>query len=278
MERPQGVAPYLDLDEFRNSGIRLDDLASRLPQDAVQELAVEAIERMAANLRTAAQAARKPSPSQIDQLCKALLSRDLDAGTAMISGLGTEGASIDEIYNVYLAAAARRMGEMWENDEISFTDVTVGASRILAILRSLRDPHRSTRSFNSRLALFATVPNEQHTIGISIAADLFRREGWDIELVVGASHEEILDRVSRSDALVIGLTAHGPQSLTALLKLIVAIRIVNPDVHVLVCGAIVDGAEDILDLTGADGFATDVPSALMKMGNLQGMMREAPRL
>jgi methanogenic corrinoid protein MtbC1 len=276
LKRLESIEPSLDLDQFRKAAMRLDLLASRLPRDAVQALADEAIGRMAASLRPVAPTAQVPSPAQIDELCSALLSRDLDAGAAAISQLEAERVSIEEIYTVYLAATARRMGELWEKDQISFSEVTVGASRILAIMRSMREAHISKRRLSTRSALFAAVPDEQHTIGITMAADLFRREDWDIELIVGAAHEEIIDRVRRSDALVIGLTAHGLQSLTALLKLIVAIRIVNPAIHVLVCGAIVDGAEDILDLTGADGFVTDVPSALVKMSMLHDMVREAP--
>jgi methanogenic corrinoid protein MtbC1 len=204
------------------------------------------------------------------------LSSDLDASAAVVARLLSEGASIEEIYRLHLAAAARRMGEMWEADAVSFTDVTTGASRILAIMRGLREPFRATRSFSERSALFAAVPGEQHTIGITMAADLFRKENWDVELLVGASHDEIIRAVGSSDALVIGLTAHGSQSLPALLRLILAIRIVNPAVHVLVCGNIVNETDDFVILTGADACAQDIPTALRKMEALHQVMRDTP--
>jgi methanogenic corrinoid protein MtbC1 len=203
------------------------------------------------------------------------LSRDVDAGAAVIARLQADGVPIDEIYTLYLAAAARRMGEKWESDEISFTDVTSAASRILAILRALRDPFRSTRLISDRSALFVAVPDEQHTIGVTMAADLFRREGWDVDLLIGGSHDDIIDRVRTSDALVVGLTAHGRQSLPALIRLILAIRVVNPAVNVLVCGHVVEEADDVIALIGADGYASDVPTAILKMQGLHDAVRGA---
>jgi methanogenic corrinoid protein MtbC1 len=277
MNAESNARPSFDFDDFRHSGTepgstQLESLAARLPQEAVQSLANEVILRLSANLNRAG-ADTAPAPEPVDALCRALLSRDADAGTAVIARLQADGVPIDEIYTVYLAAAARRMGEKWESDEISFTDVTSAASRILAILRALRDPFRSTRPFSDRSALFLAVPDEQHTIGVTMAADLFRREGWDVDLMIGASHDDVIDRVGTSDALVVGLTAHGRQSLAALIRLILAIRVVNPAVNVLVCGHIVEEADDVIALIGADGYASDIPTALLKMQDLHDAVR-----
>jgi methanogenic corrinoid protein MtbC1 len=255
----------LDFDVLRRTSVRLEKLAKQLPEEAVQSLAHEAIARLSANLRGPGSDTAAPSSDVIERLCAALLSGDLDAGASMVARLQSEGTSIEAIYTVYLAATARRMGEMWENDEISFTAVTVGASRILAIMRGLRETFRATYAFSERSALFVAVPDEQHTIGISMAADLVRKERWDVDLLVGATHDEIIEAVRSSDALVVGLTAHGWQSLAGLLKLIVGIRIVNPAVNILVCGNIVNETEDIVIRTGADAHAGDISTALRKM-------------
>lgn len=267
---------HLDLDGLLQSSLRLEKLASRLPADAVQSLANEVVARLSANLHSSSAGSLAPTPEPIEQLCRALLSNDPYAGAAMISRLGSEKTSAEDIYTLYLTAAARRLGEMWEADEISFAEVTIGASRILAIMRELRETFRPKRPLSDRAALFAAVPGEQHTIGITMAADLLRREGWDIDLLVGATHEEIIEVVVGTNALVVGLTAHGAQSLAALFRLVFAIRIVNPVVHVLVCGNIVEEAEDILALTWADGYARDIPSPALRMEELRLAVRGSP--
>ena len=187
----------------------------------------------------------------------------------MISGIQEDGTSISDLYLLYLAEAADRLGEKWLSDELTFAEVTIGTTRILAIMRGLRRSLEARWRPQERLALFASVPDEQHTIGITMAADLFRREGWELELVTGASHNEIVERVTQSEAMVVGLTAHGDRSLEALLKLLLAIRVTNPTTYVLVSGNIVDEASDILSLTGADACASDISSALSEMKRLE---------
>jgi methanogenic corrinoid protein MtbC1 len=263
---------HLELDEGRYSSVSLQKLTTTLPEDAVHSLAHEVIGRLSTQLRSSGKDGRAPSPEEIQRLCNALLSSDAGASANMLSQIQSQGTSIADIYIFYLATAARRLGEMWEADEISFLEVTIGASRILAILRALRDLFQSSRPMRERSALFAAVPGEQHTIGITMAADLFRREDWDIELIVGASHEEIIDRLVDSDASVVGLTAHGEKSLGPLLRLIPAIRIANPAGRILLCGTIGAFSDDILSLTGADGFADDITSALATMRQWHDMV------
>ena len=46
---------------------------------------------------------------------------------------------------------------------------------------------------------FCAVPGEQHTLGVMMAADLFRRNGWDVGLLIGVDHAEIVERLERDD-------------------------------------------------------------------------------
>ena len=244
---------------------RLQTLTTQLPPKALQALAYEVLSRMSAN-HYALEVANAPIAAEyIERLCSALVSESPDKAALMISELRQNGTPIADIYQLHLTAAARRLGEMWESDELSFVDVTIGASRILAIMYSLRDAFRVTRTLNGQLAVFAAVPGERHTIGISMAADLFRGDGWDVELLLGSTHDEIVEKVKIGDALVVGLTAHGALSMEPLVRLIAAIRIVNPAVYILVSGNIVEEADDLIELTGADGFANNIDTGLSEM-------------
>jgi hypothetical protein len=77
--------------------------------------------------------------------------------------------------------------------------------------------------------VFCAVPGEQHTLGVMMAADLFRRNCWDVGLLLGLEHSEILDRLERDDRDVIGLSCSGDHSVNALERLMIALRKRRPD-------------------------------------------------
>lgn len=268
MPRALMHSPALDLKAISEASIQLQTLTARLPPDAVQAFANEVVDRLSRNLRGSDRIAIPVSTELIERLCEALVSNDPHAGARMISEIRADGSTVPDIYTLYLAAAARRLGEKWVSDHLTFMEVTIGSSRILAIMRGLRDCLRVRRAIVERMALFAAVPGEHHTIGITMASDLFRRDGWEIEMLVGLGHEEILEKINASEALVVGLSAHGAQSLGALVRLIAGIRVVDPSVYIIVSGHIVEEAKDLIALTGADSLAADIPEALAEAKRL----------
>lgn len=64
-------------------------------------------------------------------------------------------------------------------------------------MRELRFEIASARTTQSldRSALFATVPGETHTLGITMAADLFWDHGRRIDLRTGLDHDALIDAV-----------------------------------------------------------------------------------
>ena len=267
---PQALSePFvLDLNAVSETSDQLQTLTAKLPADAVQAFANEVVARLSENFRTRDIVAVVVPSEEIERLCAALVSEDPHAGTRMISAIRADGVTVPDLYLLYLAEAARRLGEKWVSDDLTFLEVTIGSSRILAIMCGLRDSLRERRVFDDRMALFAAVPGEYHTVGITMASDMFRRDGWEIELLVGLEHEEILHEVEASEALIVGLSAHGSGSLGALVRLVAGIRIINPAVYILISGHIVDEAKDLITLTGADGLAADIPTALIEAKRL----------
>lgn len=258
----------LDLNAVSEASDQLQTLTAKLPADAVQAFANEVVARLSENYRTRDVVAVPVPSEEIERLCAALVSEDPHAGARMISEIRADGITVPNLYLLYLAEAARRLGEKWVSDDLTFLEVTIGSSRILAIMCGLRDSLRARRVFDDRVAIFAAVPGEHHTVGITMASDLFRRDGWEIELLVGLEHKKILAKVDASEALIVGLSAHGAASLGALVRLIAGIRIVNPAAYILISGNIVDEAKDLLALTGADGLAADIPAALIEAERL----------
>ncbi|MDJ0627368.1 MAG: cobalamin B12-binding domain-containing protein [Rhodobacter sp.] len=257
-----------DLNSFNRAQDEIDRLRSRLPNKDVQALAREVIVRLAQRPTPTLAHHATPSDQDIDALCHALVSDDPDAAMRMIMQARSDGVSVADLYLYYLAVSARRLGAWWDNDLATFVDVTVGVSRIYSIMRGLHPYWIRTKGRAGKMAIFANVPGEDHTLGITMATDLFRQDGWSIDLEVGRSHDELVSNFESEDYSVIGLSASGRKSMSALIRLVLAIRISNPVAYVLVGGNIVAEEPDIVSLSGADGAVQDVPQALRIMNRL----------
>lgn len=249
-------------DNYEKTAEGMASLFSRLPETEVKTVAEEALKRIAQRSDELPDTETfTPSPQEVDRLCLALMSDDASAGATMVEEITDRGASLEQVYLNYLAPAARQFGEKWTFDQASFFQVTVGVGRIFAILRALNSVDRTAPLPGDRTALFAAVPGETHLLGIRMAADLFRQKGWDIELALDLSHDELLKHVALSGHRVIGLSAAGRHSAPALARLIIALRLQDPRCFVLVSGQIIIEAHDVVRATMPDGLANDIETA-----------------
>lgn len=263
--QPEGV----DWEKFSKTAANIQALKSRLNEEAAFELAKEVLNRV--NVRFSLQQKElkhKPSDQEIVALSKALISESDDAGQLFVSKLYSSGTRIEDIYLSYLAAASRKLGEWWDNDHVSFVDVRIGASRIYAILHILDQTVTPKYLVNKRSAMFASIPNELHTLGVSMASDIFKQKGWEIDLFVGLSHDELIAEVDNTDQPIIFLSAGGNHSIDVLAKLILAIRIHRPDLYIFVSGKIVEEMDDLLQIIEPDGIASDIDTALDVMESI----------
>jgi len=230
----------LNREDLEALSSRVRALKMSLPEDSVRGLAEEVLKRVAARRDGVVSfAPPRNFQDQVDHLAFALIDDDRDAGLAFVHAIQRAGASVDDVYLVFLAEAARRLGEWWNEDAISLIDVTTGTARIFSILRVLDVAKPRSNIGQERFAVFASTPGEDHTLGVRMAADLFRREGWSIELASGLDHNALVKRIEACAPEIIGLSAGGEASVGSLARLILALRIVLPLSKVLVSGQIV---------------------------------------
>ncbi len=258
----------IDSDQLDRSAYEAADAHFRrvhkaLPEEAVATLAREVVRRLAFRMPRSTPPDHSPTQEEIDMLCADLLSRDETAGDRFILNARRDGASPEVIYLGYVAGAARRLGEMWEEDRVSFLEVTLATGRLYRIIRGLRHViDTGWAALKGKPTLFALAPDETHTLGIEIATDLFRREGWDVEMSVGEDHETIVSRseVNRFQAIV--LVANSEGMVTQLVRLVLALRITQPMAKIVVAGNIVSQVPGVDALTGADAAITQIETAI----------------
>lgn len=101
-----------------------------------------------------------------------------------VISLRDRGVPVESIFLDLLAPVARHLGEMWERDLCTFTEVTVGLGRLQKVLRensaAFGQFNGSHHSEEGRRILLMPCPGEQHTFGLSVVAEFFHRAGWDV--------------------------------------------------------------------------------------------------
>jgi MerR family transcriptional regulator, light-induced transcriptional regulator len=79
-----------------------------------------------------------------------------------------------------LAPTARRLNALWENDDVSFLDVTLATGNLQRMMRFVAIdlmPVAHPR-LRRKAILIAPAPGEGHGFGAAMAAEFFRRDGW----------------------------------------------------------------------------------------------------
>lgn len=271
-------SPDLDLEAVRRAQTIVSIQRKRLPTEALHVLAREVLQRVAHRAASAARPDRAPSADELEAFCDDLTKLDDDGAAARTIGRARrEGATLDCVYLGWLAPASRRIGERWEADATSIVSTNVAAGRIYAILSGLRRAFAPPEANGRRHALFASTPGEAHTIGVTMAADMFRQRGWSIDLALGRTHDELVELLRGSDHAIIGLSASRADTTAQLARLVLALHICKPWAKVLVCGRIAELDPDIAGVVGADGAAADAPSAIEQMERLvERQNAEAP--
>jgi MerR family transcriptional regulator, light-induced transcriptional regulator len=234
----------------------------------VRTIEADIIPRLVRNHRVApaaplpaGSAAPLPTPLEVEAFVGYVLDDDLASFDGMINRLRERGMSIDNLYLGLLAPAARMLGEMWESDRVMFSDVTVAVGQLQRIMRGLSPAFGDEVSHPSdgRRILLMPAPGEQHTFGLTIVADFFRRAGWQVIGGVGDSSLDpvALVRVEWFD--VLGISCGGQARLDWLKTGITAVRQAsrNRAVGVMVGGPIFTDNPGLAAEVGADATAQD---------------------
>jgi methanogenic corrinoid protein MtbC1 len=243
---------------------RLAHLARTIEADVIPRL-------VQAHRHTAPAANTEPasSPAQsADQVAGfvALIVGDSDFDVqAAVDAKRRAGMSIEALYLDLFAPAARLLGEMWSDDDCDFSTVTVALGRLQRLLRELSPAFGTEIEYpaNGRRALFAQASDEQHSFGLSMVAEFFRREGWDVFGVVGGAIDDPAVRVRKEWADVVGLSIGSERRLDWLRRCISEVRTAsrNPGVVVMVGGPLFTLHPDWVASVGADATARDARDA-----------------
>ena len=205
-------------------------------------------------------------PRTLDAFARMTLSSEVHTLTAYVEALIQGGVSLEEVYVELLIPTARRLGDDWNEDFISFTDVTIGLTRLQQVVRTLGHsiPTRDADA-NAPSAYFVAAPNEQHAFGLVILEDYFRRAGWRTWLDTMASRDEAARTAGHDWFDVFGISATSDTPTETIASTIAQVRKAsrNPNLFVMVGGRLFIEDPALATAVGADAASETAGDALI---------------
>lgn len=207
----------------------------------------------------AAAGSSSPTDEEVETLAKLAMEEDAAVGLSFAQALHRDGLALEQVFLGLLAPAANRLGEWWETDDVTFTQVTIGLSRLHEILRDLSPgfERESSHREHGRFALLAPAPQEQHTFGMVMAAEFLRSAGWHVEDTLRYEELNITDTLRTNWFAVLGLSLSSDQRADELRKAIQRCRAAscNPALKIIVGGNVFKAQPELVTAVGADAVA-----------------------
>lgn len=212
---------------------------------------------------------------QVEDFVGLVLRHDAAVASRQVAALRSQGFALADIYLQLLSPAARRLGEMWEEDVVGFSDVAVGMCRMHQVLLDFSrcfDP-ADTHSAAGLNALVIPVAGEEHTFGLFMVVEFLRRAGWHCWTGSPTSVSEIKALVQENsfDAVLVSLSAERHMAVAGDTINEVRKHSKNRNTVVLLGGRAANDNPQLVAQLGADGTAKDGRGAVQILRELTGV-------
>lgn len=234
---------------------------SRRMADSADDWLMDSIERKRTRLLRISASQRET----IETFVKLLFDEDSDACQDTLDAALDECGDPQKVVETLLQPAARIIDENWCTDECDFLKATIAMSRMQRLFRRMISEHPPVAIPDlSRCALLAPAPGEQHTFGLCVVEDAFRRGGWEVDCCGCDEEADMLRLVASNYYHVMGISVSVDRRLPELTATIrkVRTRSTNKSIVLIVGGSMVmQNAQGVID-AGFDLLAVDAVSAV----------------
>lgn len=209
------------------------------------------------------------------------------AGRVARQALG-EGIGVAGLYQRVIAPAMWRIGDLWEQGEISVADEHLATALTHQAMAGIYGPSLGHKARPGRI-LMAAVEGEQHALGLRMATDVIELAGYEtIYLGADVPTGDLIQAVAARSPNLVGLSATMPGSTAALERATAEIRRLNPNLIVLFGGqgaqlcreddgaVLVRSLEQLLAVveTALDVSASDSESPSVRVEQAVGRVKE----
>ncbi|MET3890912.1 methanogenic corrinoid protein MtbC1 [Bosea sp. OAE506] len=207
--------------------------------------------------------------ADVASFAEMVVHKPLSAARAHLDGMRDRGLTAEALITTILSATARHLGVLWEQDRCTFVDVTVGLSRLQQLLRVYGPAFEVTPAptVERGRILLAVVPGEQHTFGLAVVEEFFRRAGWHVQSEFLPSKPILIEHVRTEWFDLVGLSASGEVSAAGVTSVVTAVRAAsrNKSVHIMLGGNLFVDDPALAVALGADFGARDAAEAVKRV-------------
>ena len=198
--------------------------------------------------------------SQLSQLPRLLLAAEPSRAFKLIADAYAQRHSLGELCAQLLEPTARSLGDLWQSDECSELDVTLGLCRMQTAIRrlDLSDAAPATQVANAHSALIATQPGEPHMLDAATNAEMLWQAGWNTRVEFPATDEALQALVADNwfDSLDLSMSPSFCREdwVERLKTTIAAARRAskNPSIAIVISGRLMFEQSDTAERVGAD--------------------------
>jgi methanogenic corrinoid protein MtbC1 len=253
------------------------DLARTIESEIIPRLMLAHRTPGAARAKREAPAAIVITDGDIASFAEMIVHKPLSAARAHLDGLREQGLTAEELISTILSATARHLGVLWEQDRCSFVDVTVGLSRLQQLLRVYGPDFELAPApeMERGRILLAVVPGEQHTFGLAVVEEFFRRAGWQVQSEFLPSRAMLLNHVRHSWFDIVGLSASGEVAAEGVSAMVEAVRAaaLNRNLRIMLGGNLFSGNPELAVSLGADIGVRDAADAVSQVDRMMGVQK-----
>jgi methanogenic corrinoid protein MtbC1 len=208
-----------------------------------------------------ASATPHPRRDDILALAQRCSAGDRAGAARIIDDLRAQGLEQDSVLVDLIGPAARYLGEQWEDDRASFSDVTVGLVLMHELIHSMGyEYHDGPQEAGVvRRVMLASAPGSQHVLGLSIVSEFFRKAGWQVVLEVSPSSAELCRAVKNEWFDLVGVSVALDGQLRSLPELVKNLKAAsrNPVTPILLGGPVFGLREHRAESFGAQAICLD---------------------
>ena len=222
--------------------------------------------------KTATSNTGRPTADQVARLAEMVLHGTQAQASAYVEAVRDSGTPDEALLLDLLSPAARVLGQMWEDDTCTFTDVTIGLGRLGHVMRQLGRTLAGDGQpcIAGPDALLVQMPGEQHGFGLAMLVQFFRRAGWNVRQESLVTSAELIGIVQKHWFAIVGISVSCSDRLDTLAAEIRAVRKCarNRAVGIMVGGPPFLAHPQLAGMVGADATALDARQAVQQAHNL----------
>jgi methanogenic corrinoid protein MtbC1 len=175
------------------------------------------------------------------------------------------GVDMEDVYLEGVTPAARLIGQWWCDDVVDFASTTLAVGRLRQLLFDLSPLFLMDATTHARgwSCFMVGEFQAQHTMGLFMMSEFFRRNGWQVRADECESGEDLLQKMTSDWFDLMAVSLSNESQIPVMRRLIPQIRKAspNPALKIMAGGALLTVFPEIAEEIGVDAITQDARSA-----------------